>query len=372
MGWSEPFRALSKSILQLEGYPTLLHGLYLGTAHGTEQSLMNGNIREGYLIKAGFPHGVTRVVKRGMYALEQTATAGLASMVDIDARGNIVTGPILVSKKQIEQAHLVQEGIRAYCQQQGLYMLAGAIQWDSSNGSLSKLLQQMLVRASGYLTPLEARKLGTWSHDHVSGKGATSKHVLGKDRYYEQHIPDMLPEIAFEDWGITWPAAYAAKRDSSLALMTQQARMGTLPKECFQSLDFLLLKVFLNTGSGFSTKATRREEVHSNQIAISFHIKLSSIKKPITAIRFELSYPNALIRIKSLRMIAYEKTHSNPVPSFFLNRKQLRLPSLVQPNKCSLTPFMCRKKPLTLTYSFTDPDIYALQINICSEVFHWK
>ncbi len=371
IGWSGTTQGGMQMLFQLWGYPIRVHGLYLGTTQHTIPALLQGNLREGYLLKAGYPLDATFAVRRGIYAMEQTATAGLSPLVDIDAQGDLVFGDNVASKSQVRQAHLVQQGIYAFCRLLGEYIRSGAIMWNASSEQLTDQLRGMLIRATTYPTKLEALRLGSWSHDHVSGKNTASKHVFGEDQYYERMIGDMLPRAAFEDWGMTWPAAYAAKQDDSLARMAQAARMEILPQRCFLSLDTVPFEIFLDRGTGFSKKPTRRLELRSNANRNFFSlVKLDSLHKPIRALRLELISPFSLVRIRSLRLMVSDK--SQPVAAkyiFFESTSDEEKIDHSGTEQAGPGIFDCKDSPLVLTYLCETPLVYAVQVNFCCEIF---
>ncbi|MFV0341182.1 MAG: hypothetical protein ACK5MA_11255, partial [Parachlamydiaceae bacterium] len=319
------------------------------TTHDTEAALMQGFIREGYLTKASYPPGDVQVIKRGMYALEQTAVSDIGALADIDEQGRIIQAKPTIDKTQHKQSTLVQEGILAFCHALGQYTQNNP--WNSHSDALNSQLRSIFVRAAGFLTKEEATAFEKWSHDHISLKDS-SRHDLGSNAYYEKHIQDMLPLNAFEDWGMTWPAAYAAKKGEALARTALGARSETLPPECFQSIDSLPIKIYIDHGKGFSSKPTHLIHVSSNaQRKFYLFHKLTSMKKPLRKVKLELDCPNAYIKIESLQFTA--RFTNSPDTEIYTH-------SLEQKN-----PFLTKEDPLTLTHPFDSSHIYQLHVNLC-------
>lgn len=366
-GWSGTIQGALQALLYLSGIPVKVHGLYLGTANGTEGALMQGFIREGYLLKANYPTGAMRVVKRGLYPLEQTGTSDLGILIDITEKGEVITGKSLISKTQARESAIVQQGIFAFCQTLGKFNQNN--KWNSNSENLIEQLRHIFVRAAGCPTKKEAKAFGNWFHDHVSIKG-TSTHVLGKNKYYEKFIKDMLPENAFEDWGLTWTSGYAANKNEMLAKTALEARLETIPTECFLSIDEIPLRIYVDYGKGFSKKATATLSVKSNANR-NFYIyhKLLAFKKSIKKIRLELSCKDSLVHIQSLRFTSSRTdTPESQMSVFFESNKKEKNISTSYPQTQPGT-FDCKNQPLILTYPMESPHVYLVHINLCFNTF---
>jgi len=232
IGWTGSIQGAMELLLKFSGYTIPLHGLYLCTIHKAIAPLLRDSMREGYLLKLGHPLGDTAVIKRGLYVLEQTAVSNIGTLLDIDENSQIITGEVKTSPDQIHQSQLVVEGVDSFFDHIGRHIQSGKVRWNSRSEALVKQLRQILLRATGLPTKKEVQHFGNWGHDHVSAK-ETDLHTIGSNSYYEHHIKDMLPTDAFNDWGMTWPTAYAAKSSETLALMAKVVKSGALPKECF-------------------------------------------------------------------------------------------------------------------------------------------
>lgn len=361
VGWSGTIQGALQAIFYLSGYPIKVHGLYLATAYDTDLALMQGFIREGYLMKANYPQGDVRVLKRGMYAMEQTALAGLGSLVDIDDQGQVITAESHMTPHQEKEGMIVQQGILAFCEALGKQNKG----WNSKSENLIAELRSILVRSAGCPTKTEATAFQEWSHDHVSIQGTTA-HFLGKSAYYDRFIKDMLPQFAFEDWGMTWPASYAAKHGEILAKTALIGYSRAVPPKCFLSIDEIPLKIFLDHGQGFLKKATALLPLKSNanRAFYAYH-KLFSIKKPIQKIRLELHTRDSLIKIESLRLtVNYTTTPKTDLFPFFESDKKEKNLACSYPEK---TPglFASGDDPLVLTYDFENPAVYLVHLNLC-------
>lgn len=294
-----------------------------------------------------------------MYAMEQIAVAGLGSLIDFDEKGGVVTDRISMPKFQEKQAFEVQKGIMAFCHTLGKYLQNNP--WNSHSENLIAQLRRILVRSAGLPTKVEANALRKWCHDFVSTKGA-STHVLGENKYYEKYIKDMVPKLAFEDWNMTWPAAYAAKQGEVVTNVAYLGRSKIIPTDCFLSIDEIPLKIFVDHGKGFLKKATLPLKSNANRSFYAYH-KLFSAKKPIEKIRLELSCPNASIKIETLRLtVNYSDTLDQEMFPFFESGQNEILTSCPE-EKPGL--FACGEEPLALTYAFANPNAYLVHINLC-------
>lgn len=363
VGWSGTIQGALQAILLLSGYSIQVHGLYLCTTHDTELALMQGFTREGYLSKMNYPYCDVQVIKRGMYAMEQTSIAGLGALVDIDEAGHVLTATPSMSQEQMQQARTIQEGILAFSNCMGKFVLKNG--WNSSSDALIHQLRGILVRATGWPTKAEANSFETWSHDHISLQDS-SRHALGKSNYYEEFIKDMLPKWAFEDWGMTWPFVYAAKTSKTLTETALVGRSEIIPPECFLSIDAIPLRVYIDHGEGFSTKAEKELLLRSNANRKFYAFdKLFSIHAPIKKIRLEIDLPNSYIKMASLRLTTqFTNSPAKELHTFFENGSTNK--DLI----CSLSQeiphlFLTQSSPLTLTYSFNNPNIYQIYLNFC-------
>lgn len=367
VGWAGTLQGAIKGVLSLEGYHINLHGLYLGTTEKPDQALLEGSVFEGYLMKAGYPPGTLNTVRRGWYTLEQTAVADLGPLLDIDEHQNIIVGKSNATEAQKHQAHIVQQGIKAFCHQFGQHIQSGAITWNSQCDALTEQLRQILIRGTSYPTLEEAQRFEAWSHDHVSLSG-TVDYVLGKNAYYEKFVTDMIPQIAFEDWGMTWPYAYAAKKSKFLALAEQAARLRLIPNECFLSVDAISLNIFLDVGNGFPKKPKERLELHSNPNRGFYGFtKLISIRKAIRGLRLEANFKSAIVSIKSLRLtVAHKNSSKVDLFAFFESDREETKVDLDPVPSINGSTFFC-EDGLKLQHMFEDDDVYSVQVNVCFE-----
>lgn len=369
VGWNGSAQEAMQHILRLAGSPLKLHGLYLGTTQAANSGLLRGIVREGYLFKGGEPP-CNNAHKKGCFVLEQTATAetGVGSLHDIDEEGKIVTSPLKIPAKQKKQAEMVQKGIFALFDLAGSYIQSGALQLDADSRELQNQLREILLRSMINTTQEEAIKFGAWFHEH--GPAFNLIQLIGKNAYYENFIHDMLPVAAFKESGLNWPAAYAAKNSKYLTLMSQAMWLKTLPPECFLSKDAFSFRVFVDTGRNFSKKAQKQVELRSNPNR-SFYtlVKLYSSKKAMKRVQLMLTFPSALVRIKSLRLIAFDKTTPEPHElAFFESQAEKQALKCISGKQMDFNTFLCTDH-LQFIHAFEQKGIYQLQIKLCCEMF---
>lgn len=355
-------------LLKFAGYSFPVHGLYLCTIRKAIPPLLRDSMREGYLLKLGYPLADTYVIKRGLYVLEQTAVSNIGSLVDIDQDSNIITADIKTSPEQIHQSKLITDGIESFFDFMGKYIQSGKVQWNSRSEALIAQLRQILLRATGLPTKTEVEYFEHWEHDHVSAKDANLM-VIGKNAYYEKYIKYMLPTDAFDDWGITWPAAYAAKNSEALALMAKVVKSGAVPKECFLSEDSYLVKVYIDTKGAVSKKPAEELFVRSNANRC-FYAYAKSVSMGITVdqIRIEINVPSSFVQINSLR-ITYnnmESPESQQLIYFESSQQQNHITTSLQ--ETFLKTFLCRDEPLVLICPINHKGVYYVQTALCFQI----
>lgn len=373
VGWIGTIQSAVQAILNLAGYPISIHGFYLGSNYKSQYGVLQGCVREGYLLNAGFPYDATQIIHRGLHVLEQTAIPHIGSLIDFDVEGNVLTGTSHLPEKQVHQVKLVREGISAYCKRFGEAIINQEISWDSSSEKSKALIRRILMRATGYPTKHEADRFSNWRHDLMITQLLSKQNEyvnVAKDDYFDRYVSDMLPQVISKDWTMIWPAGYAAKQDKYLTLSTEAVRAEYLPLHAFLSQDAVQLKVYFDTGKGFSKKATRVFELHSNPNR-SFFIfrRISSVKKPIRKIRIELDRPNCLLYIKTIRFtLERYGVPQNEIVSFFETKKipdNLKVSGGVL---SGLNTFQLKNKPLVITHTFEHGDVYAIHLRFSCEI----
>jgi FMN phosphatase YigB (HAD superfamily) len=371
VGWNGSAQSALHEIFKLAGSPLTFHGLYLGTTQTTHASLLRGNVSEGFLVKGGYPYN-GNAHKKGCFVLEQTATAatGVGPLADITDEGSILTYPFLIPEKQKNQVLLIQRGIFAFFKIACEAVERKALNLDAHSETLVNQLRSIFLRSMLKPTPREARKFGLWLHEHGPSRQLTQ--VIGKNSYYDTYIKDMLPLAAFKESQLNWPAAYTAKQSKYLTLTSEAMWLKTLPPECFLSHDWYPLKIFLDTGKKFPAKATQTLELRSNPNRQFYALtKLFSTKRPIERIQILLAFPPAIVRMRSLRLVVYDK--NNPEPSnltFFENEKGHQA-DFLSGESLAFNTFIC-DSPFKIIYSFSHTKIYQIHLKLCCEMFQLK
>jgi len=373
VGWTGTSQGMLERILHCSGFTISVHGLYLGTIEKASYSILQGHMREGFLLKLGYPVGARKAISRGIYVLEQTAIAlsGTGSLKEIDKEGNPVTAKRPVSSRQIKEAQIVVEGIEAYIEEIRKHLGRGVMCFLNQSENMQNQLRQIMLRAASLPTLKEAQAFSNWAHDHVSG---TSKaFTLGDDRYYKEHIGYIKPSLE-EDWEMTWPAIYMARYDKHLALASHSVTTLQLPLKCFLSHDVFLLKAYVDTGKGWGKRAWKTMKMRSNANRRFYtHFSILSLKKPIEKMQLQLHQPSkALIRINSIRLsVKTRKESAFQRFAFFENGCTEEMDFGTEGVKrISFNTFLCEKGDLTLIHSFPKEEgIYSLKIHLCCEAF---
>lgn len=354
-GWAGTIQGALHTIFCTQNIPITTHGLYLNTVHRADPGLIQGDVREGYLLQGGHPEGLSELIQKG--TLEPIATACIGPLIDIDDRGQVILGKPRMSKRQQQETLQVHEGIYAYCDCLGKEIQEGRILWDAHSEELVEQMRRIFVRAASLPTKEEAKHLRGWSHDPISVVG-TRLIPLGQTDYYKKFITDMIPTAAFLDMDMTWPAAYAAQVDDNLTRAAQAVHMESLPKECFLSQDTLTLNIFIDTGKGFARPEKQLKlRSNANRSFYAFE-RVASLNRGIRQIRLELPAEGRL-RIKSLRLKA--KRRGTPGTELFVFfEEEGVVPGL---------DFQSDGEGMGVTYAFDAPDIYQVTVNLSVEHF---
>lgn len=350
-GWSGTIQGALRTLFSTQNLPITVQGLYLNTDHNVNASLLHGDIREGYLLKSGYPEGLVPAVKQGI--LEPIATSSLGPLLDIDAEGQIVTGKPRTSKREQQETLLVQQGIFAFCDLLGQELRAGSITWNAYSEPLEEQLRRILVRASSLPTKEEADHLRSWTFDLRSD---VDTHFLsyGENPYYQKMIGDLVPEALFKDKEVLWPPGYAAQEDSFLAKQVQTLQLGSLPKECFLSQDSLTMHIFINHGSGFG-KVPKKRQLRSNPNRSFYALEtIPSYKRDIRQLR--LVFPEKQeLRFKSLCLKTKRRLTPGTTERVFFEESSREKGLQMQSDE----------KGLSLTFAFDEPDLYEVAISLC-------
>lgn len=368
VGWNGTAQEAVEKIFRLGGLQPKLHGLYLGTMKAASHALLESQMREGYLIKNGYPYD--NVHMKGCFVLEQTATAemGMGPLHDIGQEGQIITTPSMIPKAQKRQAKAVQQGIFAFFDMMGPYIKSGEIKWDSKSEALQNQLRNVFMRSMGHVTTKEAQKFGPWLHEHAASEHLTQ--VIGEDEYYERFMKDMLPANAFKEYGLNWPGAYAAKQSENLALVSNVSWMKMIPSECFLSEDQFALKIFLDKGKGFSRRPAKELELRSNPNRCFYALcKINASKQSIEKVRLSLEFPQALVRIKSLRLMVYDR--KSPMPqllTFFESESDSSGMECHCKEQINFNTFYSDES-LELIHLLQNDEVYEIKVKLCCEMF---
>jgi predicted HAD superfamily hydrolase len=371
VGWKGTTQGALQHMLHLINSPATVNGLYLGTLNTFRDGIQDGSIREGFLFRGGHPK-TTRAYQKGLFVLEQTATAetGVGPLADIDENGNIVTHPMWFTPQQQHQASLVQKGIFAFFDRIGPYLKSGEIMYQPNTEMLPNQLRSLLVRSMTSTTRREAKKFGPWKHEHSSVEYSTES--IGKNKYYDQFIKDMLPSEVFKAHGLNWLSAYTAKKSKYLTLATQAVLLNTLHPRCFLSEDHYAFSIFLDTGKNFPEKPHTQVKLRSNPNRHFYSLtKLFSTQKPIKRIQLTLSFPLSLVRIKSLRMAVFDKSGPEPTHlTFFEKTERSSEIACLSGKQMDQNTFFC-EGPLQLMYAFKPSQIYHIRMSLCCEMFRF-
>jgi len=354
VGWIGTSQSAIQVILQIAGYPIKVHGLYLGTSYKSQYGMLQGSIREGFLINGGYPTEASRVIQSGVHILEQTAIPNLGTLIDFDGQGSPVLGKTSISKVQLRQAETIQKGIFAFCHQFGQSIQKGLIK---SNDNAKVILRSILMRANGFPTKEEARKFQSWQHDWMITQlysHLTENSVLGENAFFQKFAGQMLPQMTIRDIYLIWPPGYAAKVDPYLTLSSELVRSKQIPLQCFMSVDSVPVKIYMDVGNGMPKKPSISIDVHSNANRSFFTFQgLSSIKHPIKAVKILVGTGEHAVKIQSLRLAL--DTYSNPKSQelvFFENTEEN----------------LHNNSPISFVHSFQNKDIYAMQIRLCFNI----
>lgn len=367
VGWKGTIQGAIQMVLYKEGYPIKVHGFYLATQENVNFALMQGLVREGYLLKSGLPVDSLMPIRTGIHALEQLATTGLQPLSDYDSDGQVIHKKIRTYPRQLSQVDLMRKGVNAFCELLNEYTQSGAISWNATSPQLEEQLRQILVRSTSLPTKREASFLGTWRHDPRSGVNISP--LIAKDSYYDRFASDMFPNALLEDPAVIWPSAYAAKCDNNMAEALQAILQKKISPQCFLSHDTFPLKVFLDTGNGFPKKAAISQLLRSNPNG-SFYAfeKLYSLKQPIKKLQLQFTgSSSSILHFKSLRLTLNTLKTVKSVSIVLFESSVQKSGVLLECNvpQIELGIFNIENRNATFTFTFELPDIYAIQMRLC-------
>lgn len=367
VGWAGSTQVAMQNILKWGGSSISLHGLYLGITDKRQEGVLEGIVREGFLFRGGYPHFPHR---KGCFVLEQTATAatGVGPLEDIDEEGEIVTHPLWISSQQKSQAEMVQKGIFAYFDHVGSYIQSGSVVLNAHSEALHNQLRAILIRSMTNASQKEAVKLGSWSHEHAPVRHLTQ--TIGKNRYYEDYIKDMVPLAAFKENDLNWLSAYTAKQSKYLTLAAQAVWLEAVPPQCFLSEDHYPFHVYLDTGRDFPQQAQAQVALRSNPNRHFYTLVKLFSKKPVQRVLLKLAFPASLVRVKSLRMMIYDRSSSEPERVIFFEKgTDASGLECVAGQRLDSNTFYSDGN-LQFKYALLPSQVYHIKLKLCCEMFN--
>lgn len=369
VGWIGTIQSALKMALAMEGFNIEVHGLYEGIYEKADIGLLRGSVREGYLLKCGQPRWVELSIRDGMYAFEVAHHPNTGSLSDIDDSGDVIIGSSYLPESQQNEIKRLQQGIYAFCDLYTKYRELGALNWDPSSETLIGQLQHILARCTSFPTRSEAIQFSPWMHQH--SKDATTLQELGINTYYENFVKEITPSGLRDQYELLWTSIFPAKIDPHLSKALQQLIIHRFPMECLLSVDYIPLKLYLDHGEGFLKRAYKEVKLRSNPSRSYFsRVLFSSLGESVKRFLLTLDVSSMLVRIKSIRIVAYSKSSPDTIEmGFFEQESDVKGFTISGATQEDYNLFRCKEGPIKFAYTFSDPEIYYFKINFCCETF---
>lgn len=313
IGWGGSIQAMLQRILQSEGVPIEVLGLYLVTHAGALDRIMAGNDLDGFLSVHGDPGPVTTAIMRSPEILEQVCMPDFGSQVDLTSGLEPVLAPQGVDAGLVQSAErdAVQKGYFAFQREWGRYVTL-------QPGRLPRLadypdlLRAVLARSVVLPTEAEARLFSGWVHDENYGSEGTEPIVgSGIARALRHLDPAGLAAVPMGE--LYWPFGLAALRDPHLAWAAAEVAVGRMSAEVVSSVvesgDF---EVFIDSGYGYSETAKVGVQARRNRFGLSY-VAVTLRGELIRKVRLDPVNAPAVLRIDWVILRCWQHGTAEPV-----------------------------------------------------------
>jgi len=221
---------------------TALRGLYLMTHSQVREPFLAGLECESFLAQLGFPERESRWILRTPEILEQACQSEQGSLLDLSAAAEPVLGVPQKSAQQRAQVQAMQDGMRAFAEQWGLYQRGDH---RSAPKALRAQLLRILFRAVVWPTRAEAALLGSFCHDE--NFGSTRSEPLVREGFDELSAGELL-QLPMSQ--LYWPFGAAALGSDRLAAACAALAEG-LPSSPREPGRSTRVELFVDSGQGF-------------------------------------------------------------------------------------------------------------------------
>jgi FMN phosphatase YigB (HAD superfamily) len=165
LGYTATIQTVLQRVLQHEGLPVSLTGLYFALNDKAITNVLNGVDLQSYLSPEGFASDAAQVLTRTPDVLEHACMCDEGSLADFDESGEPLLLPNRRSEKQLAEMHAMQdgiiEGVRAINELLGSLTHTPAVGNDTLARQVGCIITEAMLRP----TADEAKHIGAWRHE---------------------------------------------------------------------------------------------------------------------------------------------------------------------------------------------------------------
>jgi phosphoglycolate phosphatase-like HAD superfamily hydrolase len=297
LGWGCTIQVNLDAALTAAGSDMRTVGLYLLTNEGALERTLDGVAADGFLARGGFPTGSSWIT-RSPEILEQVCMHDEGTLVDFTDDARPVLRPTPQSAAQVLQRAAVQRGILAFQRQIARYSeVLPAESRRVARGARPQLLRTM-TRFVVSPTTEEVGLFADWMHDQNFGSEASGTVVRSSLVPTLQYLtPRQLLELPMNR--VYWPFGMAAMHNPQLALATGAVLDGTLPPEAFEATQPCEVRVFVDSGGGFSEAVCKRAGPNVNGLS---YVLAEVATSPLRGVMLRCSEEPGVLRLDRLTL----------------------------------------------------------------------
>ncbi|MGI9034364.1 MAG: haloacid dehalogenase [Acidimicrobiales bacterium] len=297
LGWGCTIQVNLDAALAAAGSDLRTVGLYLLTNEGALERTLDGVAADGFLARGGFPPGSSWIT-RSPELLEQICMHDEGTLVDFSDDAQPVLRSTPQSPSQVLQRAAVQRGILAFQRQLGHYHEVLPVEARRIGRQARPQLLRTVTRFVVSPTTEEVGLFADWMHDQNFGSEATDSVVRATMVPTLQYLtPRQLLEIPMSR--IYWPFGMAAMYNPQLALATGAVLDGTLPAEAFEATQPCQVRLFVDSGGGFSEAVCKPAGPNINGLS---HVLAEVATAPMRGIMLRCSDEPGVLRLDRLSL----------------------------------------------------------------------
>jgi FMN phosphatase YigB (HAD superfamily) len=165
LGYTATIQTVLQRVLQREGVPVSVTGLYFALNDKAITNVLNGVDLQSYLSPEGFASESAQVLTRTPDVLEHACMCDEGSLAGFDDAGEPQLLPNRRTEKQLAEMHAMQdgivEGVRAINELLGSLTQTPAVGNDTLARQVGRIITEAMLRP----TSDEAKNIGAWRHE---------------------------------------------------------------------------------------------------------------------------------------------------------------------------------------------------------------